>query len=177
VLSGRSAACVALCIAGCARPLAFHGVDAASGTTVELLPGQLLAPEAFAGSYRSPQLGLVELSLAASELRLRYTRTTCGCQVQGQAQGVLDGNLAALQFRESVTGCSQRAELVGRGFVFCRREPGRPLTLHGAREYLVQIDTYENGTPETEWRPAGPFQAEKLDASEPVAPSDPQACP
>ena len=174
---GRCAACLALCIVGCARPQAFHGVDPTSGTTVDLLPGELSAPEAFAGAYRSAQLGLVELELSNGELRLRYARTTCGCQVQGHAQGPLDGNRAALRFQESVTGCSQRAELVGRGFLFCQRYPGRPLALYGAREYLVQVDTYENGTPQTEWRPAGPFQAQKLDASEPVAPSDPEACP
>jgi hypothetical protein len=173
----RWAACVALCVIGCARPPSYRGVDAASGTSVELLPGPLLAPEAFAGSYRSAQLGLVELELSSGELRLRYTRTTCGCRVHGQAEGVLDGNLAALKFQESVTGCSQRAELVGRGFLFCRREPGRPLALYGAREYLVQIDTYENGTPQTEWRPAGLFQAKKLDAGDPFSPSDSQACP
>jgi hypothetical protein len=177
VVSGRFAACFALCVAGCARPQTFHGVDPASGTTVELAPGQLPAPEAFMGSYRSAQLGLIELELSAGELRLRYTRTSCGCQVQGQAQGSLDGNLAALRFQESVTGCSQRAELVGRGFLFCQRIPGRPLALYGAREYLVQVDSYENGTPQTEWRPAGPFQAQKLDASDAVAPSDPEACP
>ena len=174
---GRPAVGFALCVIACARPQTFQGVDPTSGTTVELLPGELLAPEAFAGRYRSPQLGLVELKLSAGELRLRYTRTSCGCQVQGQAQGSLDGNLAALQFHESVTGCSQRAELAGRGFLFCQRYPGRPLALYGAREYLVQIDTYENGTPQTEWRPAGPFQAQKLDDNEPVAPSDPSACP
>jgi hypothetical protein len=105
-----------------------------------------------------------------------YTRTSCGCRIAGRAHGALDGNLAQLDFAETVSGCSQRAARRGRAFAFFQRVPGRPLALFGGREYLVEVDTRENGTAETEWRDGGSWQARQLGPGA-TALDDVDACP
>lgn len=164
-------------VAGCAPTRSFHGVDPESGTTVELFPGELVAPEEFAGSYRSAQLGRVEVRLANGALQLEYQRWSCGCRHRGRAQGALTGNLAELEFRESISGCARVADFSGRGFVFCRRSPGRPAALYGAREYEEVIDHLENGVPVSEWRDGGTFQARKLESGVAWSSGDSGACP
>ena len=161
----------------CAPSRTFYGVDPESGTTLALVPGELTAPEEFAGSYRSAQLGHVEVLLDNATLQLKYKRWSCGCTYRGSARGTLIGNLAELELSETVSGCSRPAVFSGRGFVFCRRNPGRPLALYGAREYEVVVDHLENGVPLTEWRDAGTFQARKLESGAASSPGDPGGCP
>lgn len=177
--SARAAARLGLLLAlvACAPPPAFRGVDPVSGRSFEIAPRPLAEPESLTGHYRSPQLGRMFARVAGGELELEYVRTSCGCTTTGRARGPLAGNRAELELEERRQGQCSPVRLHGSAVVFCQRSPGRPLELHGTREYRVAVDRRENGALVYERRDAGPFRAEQLEPGARVAPDAPDTCP
>lgn len=126
-------------LSSCQNVRTFDGIDVVSGRGLHLVQGSMPAEHSFSGDYLSPQTGKMTLVQSAEQLRGSYAKRSCGCEVRGQLTGTVVGNLAELEWTESVSGCTAPRARHGEAFLFYTAPPGEqgPPTLFGERVYLV----------------------------------------
>ncbi len=163
-------------LASCRSERRFDGIDAVSGRGLHLVPGAMRAEHSFSGNYLSPQTGRTTLLQREDRLSGSYERHSCGCRIRGSITGTVEGNLAELEWRETVSGCPARPVRRGEGFLFYTAPPPEqgPPKLFGERVYLVNERVTRQGETLESQREPSAWTATRI-FEEPL--SDEPRCP
>jgi hypothetical protein len=126
-------------LSGCQSVRSFDGVDVVTGRGLHLAPGSMPAEHSFSGDYLSPQTGKTTLLQTGGQLHGSYANRSCGCEIRGRVAGTVEGNLAELEWTETISGCTAARARHGEAFLFYTAPPdeqGSP-KLFGERVYVV----------------------------------------
>src|SRR4051812_33744452 len=85
----------------------YRGTQVSTGKPVSLVAAPNGAPQSFAGTYLSPQTGLLTLKQAGDRLEGDYALRSCSCEVRGRVEGAIRGNVAQFTWSESLLDCSE----------------------------------------------------------------------
>jgi hypothetical protein len=143
----------------------WRGLDASGGRTLVLAQAAVCGIE-FAGTYRSPQLGALQLWHAEDGIQGRYGFVREGVRVSGALDGALEDNLLQLTWRETHHTRDGEQRHHGDGyFLYQPSAVGEPRTrLFGARQHIVLAETVRHNVYDFDRRSAGPMTAIKLAA-------------
>lgn len=158
-------------LSSCRAVRSFDGIDVVSGRGLQLVPASMPAGHSFSGDYVSPQTGRTTLRQSADELHGSYAKRSCGCEIRGRITGTVEGNLAELEWTETVSGCSASRARHGEAFLFYTASPPEqgPPKLFGERVYLVnervtrQRETFVSQREPSAWTATRIFEAPVTD--------------
>lgn len=115
---------VAACaLPACARTYVWKGSDPVTAEPVELRAGELPGPRSWAGTWRSPQLGVLTLHQVEDSVTGLYEHPVGRCTVMGALQGEVRGDLLLVRWWEDHRDCGRDERLEGRGWFLWRPHP------------------------------------------------------
>lgn len=176
LLLGALLACTA-----CAKPISsWRGLDVSSGLN-RVIVAQASARAAFAGVYRSPQLGRLELQQHEDHIDGRFSYHRGTARVEGALLGRFTGNL--LQFRwcerHSVPGHAEHTTRKHGSGEFLFDPPLGDQThprLFGHRDYLSQLGPPQKNILLRVRVDAGALTATQLSTNSRAADPEPSTC-
>ena len=155
-----------LAVSACATPTAgWSGLDVSSGQNRRISPRA--GRYAFAGTYRSAQLGTLQLWENGARIHGQFDYARGSVRVIGTLEGSFDGNWLRFDWRETHRSCLGLTHKQGRGELFYDPPLGdqsRP-RLFGRRDFSTQLAPPQKNFRELLRVEGGPITAIRLDTN------------